>query len=150
MEDLMILIIILIGLFLGSKIYKYFLRPWLLEKTTKDIEINPKWITDKLRKEYYGFSDIDFILVDATFGWLPRVRLSKDNKLQVLLPEDFSTKDVDKLAQVTLVAKIKWKYNLWFPDKPTFWLSILCYMLDGGEINQDATSWKESKRQEKC
>jgi hypothetical protein len=35
------------------------------------------------------------------------------------------------------------KYGVLFQDKPIHWLSILCYMLDGGDIKQEATSWEK-------
>ena len=149
MDDVKILILILLVLYIAYIIYKYLLRPWILEKTTKDIEVNPKWMTPKLREKYYGFSDIDIILAETTFGGLPRIRLSKDNRIQLLLPEDVSPRDIDEIAQIVLAAKVRIKYGLWFPDKPAFWLSILCYMLDGGDIKQEATSWEKiDKRQE--
>lgn len=142
MDDIKILILILLVLYVAHIIYKYFLRPWLIEKATKEIEVNPKWITSKLQKDYYGFNDIDIILADTTFGWLPRFRLIKNNRLQLLISEDTTTKDVEEIGRVILAAKIKIKYGLWFPDKPIHWLSILCYMLDGGDIKQEETSWE--------
>ena len=148
MSDLKILIFVLIGLYIGCIIYKYILRPWLIDKSTKDIETNPKWLTPKLREKYYGLSDMDIVLADSFFGWLPRLRLSKNDRLQLLLPEDISAKDIDEVARIALIAKIKIKYNLWFPDKPAFWLSILCYMLDGGDIKQEATSWEKIQKSE--
>ena len=109
--------------------------PWLVDKTTKDIEINPKWITSKV--EYYGFSDIDFIIVNSLEGTLPRFRMSKDKKrFQLLLSEDTTTNDVDAILQLALAGKIRIKHGIWFPDKPIYWLSILCHMLDGGDVQQ--------------
>ena len=143
-EDMCIIVIAILGIFLGSHLYQHFFKPWLVEKCTKDIEKNPKWIMDKLKSEYYGFHDIDIILANCTFGPLPRFRWEKKEKrLQFLIPEDTPTRDVDAVARIALTAKIKLKYGLWFPDKPLHWLSILCYMLDGGDIKQEATRWEE-------
>lgn len=142
LEDIKILGIGILAFYAGRNIYKYLVRPWILDKTTRDIEKNPKWITSKLRSEYYGFLDMDIILAESKFGLLPRFRLSKDNRLQLLLPEDVSTRDIEKVAQLALAAKIKAEYGLWYPEKSAKWLSILCYLLDGGDIKETSTKWE--------
>jgi len=108
----------------------------MIEKTTKEIDKNPKWITNELHSKYYGFADIDFITAESSIGALPRFRVSKENssRLEFLIPEDTLTRDVETMGQLALVGKIKLKYGLFFPDKPIHWLSILCFMLDGGEV----------------
>jgi hypothetical protein len=125
-------------------IYKKWLFPKLVALDTKEIEKNPKWITNK-SKDYYGFTDIDFILVESKiFDALPRLRITKDHRFQLLLSTDTLTKDVDDIIKVALSGKIYVKYGVFFPDKSIHWLSILCYMLDGGDIKQEATSWEET------
>lgn len=143
LEDIRILVIGIMGFYLGVSLYKLFIKPWLIEKNTKDIEVNPKWITPKIRSEYYGLYDVDIVLAQSTFGLLPRCRLSKDKKrLQLLIPEDTLTRDIDLVAQLALAAKIKITYGLWYPEKSAHWLSILCYLLDGGDIKESATKWE--------
>lgn len=131
-----ILLAILIGYIL-SRFYKFILFPKIVEKTTKEIEKNPKWITKELHAQYYGFSDIDIITAESSIGALPRFRVSKEDntRLEFLISNDITTREIEKMGQVALVGKIKVKYGLFFPDKPLNWLSILCFMLDGGEIS---------------
>ena len=143
-----VVIIVILVLYLCYKLFDRVLFPIIVEKRTKKIEKNPKWIVDKLRSEYYGFSDLDIILVEGPFNCLPRFKEAEGNRYELLISNDTSTKDVDDIARIALVGKIKMKYGLWFPEKPIYWLSILCYMLDGGDIKQEATSWEE-KSQEK-
>lgn len=135
-------IAILYGMY---EIFNKIIFPWIVNTRTKDIEKNPKWIIPKLKETYYGFKDIDIIIVDSPLGMLPRFRLAKgtENRLQLLLPEDISVKDIDNIAQIALAGKIKIKYGLWFPDKPAHWLAILNFMLDGGDIRIEATKWEE-------
>lgn len=117
-------------------IFNRYIFPKIIEKTTKETEVNPKWITTELRQKYYGFDDIDFILAENPLGALPRFRASKDKtRLEVLIPNDILTKDIEDFGRVALIGKIQAKYGLFFPDKPIHWLSILCYMLDGGDVN---------------
>ena len=148
-EEVCVILAILIGLFLGWKIFSKLLFPILVNKSTKDIEVNPEWITPKLREKYYGLHDIDIVLVDDPFGCIPRFRETKSKRLQLLISDDTSVKDIDDVARVALAGKLKLKYGIWFPDKPVFWLSILCYMLDGGDIHEEAVSWKEKEKDNK-
>ena len=106
--------------------------PKIIFKSMKEIERNPKWITSKL--QYYGFDDIDIVLCESKWGMLPRFRAGKDNRLELWIDNDTSTRDVDDVGHLALCGKVKAKYGLWFPDKPTYWLSILLYTLDGGNI----------------
>ena len=144
-------IITILLLHITINLFNKYLFPLLVDKKTKDLEINPKWIVPKLKENYYGFHDIDIIIVDSPLGELPRFRLSKDKKkLQLLLPEDTSTNDTEMVAQIALAGKLNLLYGEWYPDKPAYWLSILLYLLDGGDIRIDATKWenKQSDRQE--
>lgn len=123
--------------------------PLLIVKTTVDIEKNPKWIMSKLKENYYGFEDMDIIVVDSPFGSLPRFRIDKqkNNKLQLLISKDTSTRDIDEVGHIALAGKIRIKYGLWFPDKPMHWLSILNFMLDGGEIRVKEISWENKAKE---
>ena len=134
-----------------AKLWKLIIFPKIVEKTTKEVEKNPKWITPKLRTTYYGFSNIDIITANSSIGALPRFRLApKKNKkeeprLELLIPEDTSVNDIDKIAALALRGKINIFYGLMTPDKPAHWLAILLYMLDGGDIKQEAISWEDKK-----
>lgn len=144
--DVMIGVLAVIGMYILFKLFDKIIFPWIIDKKTKDIEKNPKWITSGLREKYYGFNDIDIITVNSPFGMIPRFRLDKNRKdrLQLLISEETSTQEVDTVAQLALAGKIKVKYGLWFPDKPVYWLSILLYMLDGGDVRQEATRWESA------
>lgn len=135
-------IAILYGMY---EIFNKIIFPWIVNTRTKDIEKNPKWIIPKLKETYYGFKDIDIIIVNSPLGMLPRFRFDKKqtDRLQLLIPEDISVKDIDDIAQLALVGKIKIKYGLWFPNKSAHWLAILNFMLDGGDIRIEATKWEE-------
>lgn len=128
------------GFMLGRWIFRYVMYI-LAEKTTKEIERNPKWITPKLKEKYYGFSDIDIITVESPIGSLPRFRLKEkknkddEERLELLIPEDTSVNDIDEVAKLALQGKLFLYHNISISDKPAYWLSILCYMLDGGDIN---------------
>lgn len=151
MEDLIILLFTFFLVMFLAKLWKLIIFPKIVEKTTKEVEKNPKWITPKLRTTYYGFSNIDIITANSSIGALPRFRLSpKKNKkdetrLELLIPEDTSMNDIDKIAALALRGKINIFYGLMTPDKPAYWLAILLYMLDGGDIKQEAISWEDKK-----
>lgn len=130
------IILAILILIVCCHIFNRYIFPKIIEKTTKETEVNPKWITTELRQKYYGFDDIDFILAENPLGALPRFRASKDKtRLEVLIPNDILTKDIEDFGRVALIGKIQAKYGLFFPDKPIHWLSILCYMLEGGDVN---------------
>lgn len=131
-------------LYISYKIFKKFVLPWIVDKQTTEIEKNPKWIKSKIHK-YYGVHDIDIIVVTSPLGMVPRFKLSKDKKLQLLIPEDTSTKDVEDVAQLALAGKIRIKYGLWFPEKSAAWLSILCYLLDGCNLSEDDITFNDNK-----
>lgn len=151
MEDLIILLFTFFLVMFLAKLWKLIIFPKIVEKMTKEVEKNPKWITPKLRTTYYGFSNIDIITANSSIGALPRFRLApKKNKkeetiLELLIPEDTSVNDIDKIAALALRGKINIFYGLMTPDKPAHWLAILLYMLDGGDIKQEAISWKDKK-----
>lgn len=135
--DLACIILTILTMYILSRFYRFILFPKIVEKTTKELEKNPKWITKELHSKYYGFSDIDIITAESSIGALPRFRIAKDDKtrLEFLISNDITTREIETMGQVALVGKIKVKYGLFFPDKPLHWLSILCFMLDGGEVS---------------
>ena len=142
MESMLATIIVIIIGYILIKIWKYIIFPFVVKKTTHEIEKNPKWITPKLRQNYYGFSNIDIITARSTIGALPRFRLnSKETdkeRLELLISEDTPVNDIDKVATLALQGKLHVYYNLHFPDKPAYWLSVLLYMLDGGDIKPES------------
>ena len=142
------IIVIIIGYVL-MKIWKYIIFPFVVKKTTCEVEKNPKWITPKLRQNYYGFSNIDIITARSTIGALPRFRLNSKEKgkerLELLIPEDTPVSDIDKVATLALQGKIHLYYNLFFPDKSAYWLSILLYMLEGNDIKIEPIKWENKK-----
>ena len=136
MKEVIALLFVIFIVYIATRVFKWFVLPVILDMDTKETERNPKWITAELRQKYYGFNDIDFILAENPLGALPRFRASKDKtRLEMLISTDTTTRDVEDLGRVALIGKIHAKYGLFFPDKPIHWLSILCYMLDGGDIN---------------
>lgn len=142
MESMLATIIVIIIGYILIKIWKYVIFPFVVKKTTHEIEKNPKWITPKLRQNYYGFSNIDIITARSTIGGLPRFRLNSKERdkerLELLISEDTPVNDIDKVATLALQGKLHVYYNLYFPDKPAYWLSILLYMLDGGDIKPES------------
>ena len=142
MESMLATIIVIIIGYILIKIWKYIIFPFVVKKTTHEIEKNPKWITPKLRQNYYGFSNIDIITARSTIGALPRFRLNSKERdkerLELLISEDTPVNDIDKVATLALQGKLHVYYNLYFPDKPAYWLSILLYMLDGGDIKPES------------
>ena len=131
--DLIVLISGILSLYAVWDIFNKIIFPKIVHRGMKEIDRNPKWITSKL--QYYGFNDIDIVLCESKWGMLPRFRAGKNNRLELWIDNDISTKDVDSIGHLALCIKVKAKYGLWFPDKPTYWLSILLYMLDGGDVN---------------
>lgn len=150
MEEIYAILIIIVMFYISSRIFKYFIFPKLLEMDTKELEKNPKWIMGDVRSKYYGFQDIDIIVAETNlFSALPRFRVAKNDRFELLVPSDVSTKDVNEVLKLAMIGKINVKYGLMFTDKPLHWLCILCYMLDGGDIKEAATSWESDKtRQE--
>lgn len=147
-DVLSMILAIIIGYIIAS-IFNNIILPFIINKRTKEIEKNPKWITTRVQDKYYGFSDIDFVVVDSPLGRIPRFRLSKDRKrLELLISNDTKVDDVEDIAKVALMGKIKVRYGLSISNKPIHWLSILCYMLDGGDIIQENCESTVEERQE--
>ena len=150
MESMLATIIVIVIGYILIKIWKYIIFPFVVKKTTHEIEKNPKWITPKLRQNYYGFSNIDIITARSTIGTLPRFRLNSKEKdkerLELLISEDTPVNDIDKVATLALQGKLHVYYNLYFPDKPAYWLSILLYMLDGGDIKPESIVWESKNK----
>lgn len=150
MESMLATIIVIVIGYILIKIWKYIIFPFVVKKTTHEIEKNPKWITPKLRQNYYGFSNIDIITARSTIGALPRFRLNSKEKdkerLELLISEDTPVNDIDKVATLALQGKLHVYYNLYFPDKPAYWLSILLYMLDGGDIKSESIVWESKNK----
>ena len=150
MESMLATIIVIVIGYILIKIWKYIIFPFVVKKTTHEIEKNPKWITPKLRQNYYGFSNIDIITARSTIGALPRFRLNSKEKdkerLELLISEDTPVNDIDKVATLALQGKLHVYYNLYFPDKPAYWLSILLYMLDGGDIKPESIVWESKNK----
>lgn len=147
-DVLSVILAIIIGCVIVN-IFNNVILPFIINKRTKDIEKNPEWITSRVQNKYYGFSDIDFIIVDSPLGRIPRFRLSKDRKrLELLISDDTKVDDIEAIAKVALMGKIQVRYGLSFQDKPIHWLSILCYMLDGGDIVSEDHKPKVEERQE--
>ena len=130
-QTVVICVIIMSALYLLWETFNHIIFPKMVYNGMKEIERNPKWITSKLC--YYGFDEIDIVLCESKWGMLPRVRAGKE-KLELWIDNDTSTKDVEDIGSLALASLLKIKYNLWYPDKPLYWQSILLYMLDGGEI----------------
>lgn len=149
MNTLYVLAFIIVFSYVTWVILKYIIIPYMIEKSIQDIEKNPKWITPKLRQTYYGFSDIDIITAKSNLAPLPRFRIKHENnkaKFEFLIPEDTSVNDIEEVARLALQGKIYIRHKLLFTDKPTHWLAILLYMLDGGDIKQEATSWEKKEK----
>lgn len=150
MESMLATTIVIIIGYILMKIWKYIIFPFIVKKTTHEVEKNPKWITPKLRQNYYGFSNIDIITARSTIGTLPRFRLNSKEKdkerLELLISEDTPVNDIDKVATLALQGKLYVYYNLHFPDKPAYWLSVLLYMLDGGNINPESIVWENKNK----
>lgn len=150
MNDLLVLVLLIAIGYIFAKLWECIIFPFIIEKSIQEVEKNPNWITPKLKQRYYGFSDIDITTARSSLGAIPRFRLhfnkkekNKIDRLELLIPEDTSVNDIDKVAALALAAKIRIFYGLTFTDKSAHWLSILLYMLDGGEINEMATSFEE-------
>ena len=146
MKEVIALLFVIFIVYIATRVFKLFVRPVILDMDTKEIERNPKWIVNKVKGVYYGFHDIDFILAESNiFSSLPRFKISKTDRYELWLPSDISIKDVDEIVRLALVGKIQVKYGLIFRDKSLNWLSILCYMLDGGDIREDKVAFENTK-----
>lgn len=122
-----VFLLILLTIYIIHKIISVIF-PIICDKSIKEIEKNPKWIIEKI--DYYGFHDIDIILAKSKLSTLPRFRISKNNRLEVLLPDNTSVESIEEIFKYALTGKIAIRYGLFCPDKPIYWLSTLCYMLE--------------------
>ena len=146
MKEVIALLFVIFIVYIATRVFKWFVLPVILDMDTKEVERNPKWIVDKVNGVYYGFHDIDFILAENNiFSSLPRFKITKANRYELWLPSDISIRDVDEIVRLALVGKIQARYGLIFRDKPLHWLSILCYMLDGGDIREDKAAFENTK-----
>lgn len=157
-EVYIILLFMWLG-FMSVKAYFDFIRPILIKKNMKEVEKNPKWLTPVIRSQYYGLDDVDVILVENKYGVKPQFRAkvvnvnkekrTKEVRLELLLPTTITTNEIDEIAKIALIGKLCIKIRpelaILYANKPAYWLSILNYMLDGGNINQSAVSWKEKE-----
>ena len=150
-EVYIILLCICLGMFYID-LYINIIRPFLIKKTTKELEKNPKWLMSKLISQYYGLNDIDIILVEnQKFNIMPRLEFNKrEHRFKFLIPNDMATtEDVDIIAKLLLISKLSVKIGpqigILYSNKPTYWLSILNYMLDGGNINPSNINWEQKE-----
>lgn len=118
-------------------VFKHWIKPSLETRSMKEVDRNPKWVTKQITS-YYGFEDIDFVLFDSNMVDSPRLKTNKTrDRLELWLPCDTLTKDIPELSRLALACKIHTRHGVWCPDKPIYWLSVLCFMLDGGEIKME-------------
>lgn len=132
-----------LSLYIVFDLFRKYIHPMIISKSIKEIEKNPKWITSK--GNYYGLQDVDIILAETNYGTLPYFRVTKDNQLQLLISTDTPARDESEIVRLALLGKIYIKYGVWYPDKPVHWLSVLCYMLDGGDIKEAVTKFEEKQ-----
>ena len=146
MKEVIALLFVIFIVYIATRIFKWFVLPVILDMDTKEIERNPKWIVDKVKGIYYGFHDIDFVLAEnKLFSSLPRFKITKTNRYELWLPSNISIREVDEIVRLALVGKIQARYGLIFRDKSLQWLSILCYMLDGGDIQEVKVAFEDTK-----
>lgn len=146
METLLALLLSLVMFYISIHIFNKYILPKLIEADTKEIEKNPQWIMKHAIGKYYGFHDVDIILAETKiFVSLPRARISKNNRFELWIPNDTSTREVNDILRLALAGKIQIKYGVFFPDKPLHWLSILCYMLDGGDVMEATAKFEEKQ-----
>lgn len=132
MIELLIILTSFLSGCLGFIAFNKFIYPRIVKNNFVEIERNPKWIMSELN--YYGFDDIDIIVSENKFYSLPYFKLGKDNRIELWIPSDISSKDALEVGRLALAGKITIKYGLEFPNKPIDWLSTLCYMLDGNNV----------------
>ena len=144
-KTIAIAIVTTISLYLLWRLYKRVLYPIILQSGMREISRNPTWVNNRIRT-YYGFEDIDIVLCESLWGGLPHLRVATNkSKLELWIPNDVSVDDIDYYGRLALSAKLKINYGLWFPEKSLPWLSIVCYMLDGGDVKYEFQS--KSKQQ---
>lgn len=128
-------------------IFSRYIQPAFMTANLKIIETNPKWLVSKLNERYYGFHDIDILLADNPYLSFPVERFNKKtNHIEIILSnDDTTTKDIDDIAQLALSIKLIVKYQIFYEGKSADWLSILCYMIEGNDINIDKVKWEEKE-----
>lgn len=143
-ESTCIILLIIIGLFIIYKLFTKFAIPYIFTLKTKDGEKNPDWLISRLH--YYGFHDIDIILMksDSVFTRSPHFILNHD-RYELYVPDSVSVDDAEDIGKLALLGKLYVKYGVLHEDKPLYWLSILCYMLDGGGVDIADILWKNHK-----
>lgn len=118
----------------------------IIKKNMKNFIKNPKWLIDYLRKNHYGFNDIDMYLAkDDTIKYLPYMMLDKNKSLKLFLPSAITTNDIEEIGKLALIGKLQINYNVGFnyADKSLQWLAILCYLLDGNDYGiVENSRWK--------
>lgn len=143
LENLFYIALNLCSLYVIYKITVMFICPKIIDLCTKEVDRNPKGLVEGLRSDYYGFHDIDIVMCECPIYHVPRFREGKHGRLELFVPNNFSIWTRDRIANIALAGKIGIKYGIIVNDKPTYWLSILCYMLDGGDINVSETKWEK-------
>lgn len=113
-------------------IFYHRIFPIIIRKGMKELERNPKWITSRLN--YYGFSDVDIVICESKWGMLPRFRIGKNDKLELWIDSNTLTTDIEEIGKIALLAKLKVRHNLWYPEKSILWLSTLLFLLEGGNV----------------
>lgn len=143
-ESTCIILLIIIGLFIIYKLFTKFVIPYIFTLKTKDGEKNPDWLISRLH--YYGFHDIDIILMkgNSIFTRTPHFTLNHD-RYELYIPDSVSVDDAEEIGKLALLGKIYVKYGTLYEDKPLYWLSILCYMLDGGGVDIADVLWENNK-----
>lgn len=134
--NVIVIIAVIIEIYLTIRSCNRIIFPYFMKRDMKEVDRNPNWVVSKL--QYYGFNDIDIVLYESKMFSYTQFRGNKDkSKLEFWIPNETSIDEVPEIGRIALVGKLKAKYGLWFPDKPIHWLSILCFMLDGGDINME-------------
>ena len=125
----------------------------VVKKFITEVERNPKWLTEELFQSNYGFHDIDIVLCDSKLlkEALPLLHYNnKTYKYELLVRSDVSPRNADLVGKTALAAKIitGFRVNISYEalmDKPLHWLSILCYLLEGGDIKMSSVKWEDSE-----
>ena len=142
---ILVAIITMMSLYLLWSLCRQILYPIIIRLGLREVSRNPIWVNNEIRT-YYGFEDIDIVLCESLWGGLPHLRTSKDKtKLELWIPNDTPMDDINYYGRLALASKLKINYGLWFPEKSLPWLSIVCYMLDGGDVKYEFQS--KSKQQ---
>lgn len=141
------LTLVVVAIYAARRVARFVITvviPRMERRAAIEVGRNPKWIISQL--PYYGFYDVDFVLFKSKLNTMPHFRLNKNkDRIEMWLPEDVTTQDIPELGRLALAGKLNAKYDVWYPDKPIHWLSVLCFMLDGGDINVQEQEVKSEK-----